>query len=156
MFLTGCGETKTQEEVKKEVATEVKKELEVEKAKEEAEKAKEEAEKAKEEAEKAKEEAEQAKEEAEQAKEDAENAQKKPTSVKPAAPATKEFTARVTVKKMPKGDRSARFQTAAEAQLKKIAAKAGYGKMVGGIRWDGAPKCPKENCMRKAKATFKK
>ena len=25
--------------------------------------------------------------------------------------------------------------------------QAGYGNMVGGIQWDGAPKCPKENTM---------
>jgi len=160
LFLTGCGETKTKEEVKEEVKTEVKKEMEVEKAKEEAEVAKEEADKAKEEAEKAKEEAEIAKEEANKAKAEAEeaaNKSKAATSTKKAKAATKSFTARVSVSKMPKNDRKARFQKAAEAQLKKMAAKAGYGSMVGGIQWvDAAPKCPKDKCMRKAKATFKK
>ena len=162
LFLTGCGDTKTKEEVKEEVKTEVKKEMEVEKAKEEVEKAKEEVEKAKEEAEQAKEEANKAKEEAEQAKEEADKAKEeagkaKAASTKKAKAATKEFTARVTVSKMPIKDRKARFQKAAEAQLKKLATKAGYGSMIGGIQWvDAAPKCPKDKCMRKAKANFKK
>jgi hypothetical protein len=150
VLMTGCGETEetvappptvNKEEIKEEIKEEVKAEA---KAEEEAEK--------KEEEDKAA-----LKEEIkEEIKEEA-KAEEATKPVKKAAATEQEFTARVSVDKMPIKDRKERFDKAAKSQLMKTAAKKGFKRMSGSISWVGAKCKPAgDKCVWSAKATFKK
>lgn len=87
----------------------------------------------------------------EEAKEEIKEAPKK------AAPTEKQFSARVTVSKLPENGRKERFEKEAKEMLSKMAAKAGYPKMIGSISFVGdMPKCPNDKCIWTAKASFSK
>ena len=161
MLLVGCGNSekkeeppaKTEQQVKDEAIEAAKKELEAEAAKKE-----EEAKKAEEEKAALKEEIkEEIKEEAkkeEEAKAE-EEAAKKPA--KKAAPAEKTFNTRVSVAELPLKGRKARFEAAAKSTLTKIAGKAGYKNMKGGLSFQGPkPTCKGGKCIWKLSGTFTK
>ena len=154
MLLVGCGNSEKKEETPAKTEQQIKDE-----AKEAAKKELKEEAKKEEEAAKKEEEAKAAlKEEIkEEIKEEAkkEEAAKKPA--KKAAPSEKTFNTRVSVEELPLKGRKARFEAAAKSTLTKIAGKAGYKNMKGGLSFQGPkPTCKGGKCIWKVSGTFTK